>query len=205
MKIDKTYIINLDHRPDRLKLIIDEVGKIGVYSPERFPAISPKVSAYPKQYTKNFTLPKSRPKHKQYVMGALGCKLSHVGVIKDAYDAGYENVLIIEDDAVLSGSVSNLMAACDFDPWHFFYLGVRHKSPPEEFKSDCDLVVRGYQTHAYIANCSIYEFILENALSSGLEIDVFYSTMIHPLRKSYVIKPQMAVQRADNVSDIYNR
>jgi predicted nucleotidyltransferase len=138
-------------------------------------------------------------------MGQLGCKLSHVSVIKDAFDAGHENVLILEDDAVLSGSVFDLLTASDFGPWHFFYLGVRHKLPPADFKSDCDLLVRGYQTHAYVANRSIYEFILENALSSGLEIDVFYSTMIHPLGKSYVIKPQMGVQRTGDVSDIYNK
>ena len=65
--------INLDRRPDRLAQIQGELGNMGL-SGERIPAVD--------------TVPH----------GYIGCTISHINALKKARDAGWENVLILEDD-----------------------------------------------------------------------------------------------------------
>jgi len=71
--IDKIYYINLDKRVDRKCEIELELDRMG-WKAERYPAI----------YTPH--------------SGIVGCGYSHLNVLKMARDAGYKNVLILEDD-----------------------------------------------------------------------------------------------------------
>ena len=70
--IRKAIYINLDRRVDRRELIEAEFAKMGIMV-ERFPAIEAKP-------------------------GMVGCHASHLAVLKKARDAGWENVLVFEDD-----------------------------------------------------------------------------------------------------------
>ena len=71
-RIDKIIYINLDHRTDRREEIEIELEEMGL-TYERFPAIKD-------------------------VSGAVGCCKSHLAVLKQARDQGYQNVLVLEDD-----------------------------------------------------------------------------------------------------------
>ena len=74
-KIDKIYYINLEHRTDRNKQIIEEIKKIdpNLEKTERINAI----------------------KHEK---GAIGCAMSHLKALQKAIDNNYKNVIIFEDD-----------------------------------------------------------------------------------------------------------
>ncbi len=123
--IDFIYLINLDERPEKLKhsldqlalfeihpcrfsavngwkLTIEEIDEIGLkFSPEMEGGILG--TCYPPE--KNF-----EPSHepisefgKTYfchcmARGTIGCVLSHLSVLQDAYTSGYETVWIMEDD-----------------------------------------------------------------------------------------------------------
>ncbi len=78
MTIDKIVYINMDSRSDRNDTILSELRRIGFPEDrvQRFPAICYNGCAN------------------------TGCLISHANVLEMAYDSGYSNVLILEDDFV---------------------------------------------------------------------------------------------------------
>ena len=78
MTIDKIVYINMDSRTDRNDTILSELRRIGFPEDrvQRFPAICYNGCAN------------------------TGCLISHANVLEMAYDSGYSNVLILEDDFV---------------------------------------------------------------------------------------------------------
>jgi GR25 family glycosyltransferase involved in LPS biosynthesis len=123
--IDFIYMINLDQRPEKLRRSLDQLAPYGIY-PCRFSAVNgwdlslealndvglkftPIMEAgilgtcYP--LDKNF-----EPSHetifecgKNYFChcmsrGAIGIALSHISLLQDALDSGYETIWVMEDD-----------------------------------------------------------------------------------------------------------
>lgn len=74
--IDRVVFINLDERKDRLAHIEPELRKV-------FPA------------EKIVRFPAIKDRH-----GGVGCSKSHLAVLRMAHDAGWKNVLVVEDDLV---------------------------------------------------------------------------------------------------------
>lgn len=69
--------------------------------------------------------------------GAIGCILSHLSVLQDAYDSGYATIWVMEDDIrVISDphEISSLIAALDrVDPaWDIFFTDFETKSSSGE-------------------------------------------------------------------------
>lgn len=123
--IDFIYMINLDQRPEKLKGSLDQLAPYGIH-PCRFSAVngwelsledlddvglqfSPEMvggimgTCYP--LGGNF-----EPSHEtisQYgktyfchcmARGAIGIALSHISILQDAFDSGYETIWVMEDD-----------------------------------------------------------------------------------------------------------
>ena len=87
MKIDKTYIINLEHRNDRKEHILKELEKVNITNYEIFKAIRPIPELLDKwnpQFLNPMPVWYSGPVI-DYKIGALGCLLSHLTIIKKAY------------------------------------------------------------------------------------------------------------------------
>ncbi len=85
---ERTYVINLPQRVDRRQMITQELAKAGMpLTPnqvEIFPAIRPQEAGeFPN-------------------IGAKGCFLSHLEILKRARQEGLANVLVIEDDLGIS-------------------------------------------------------------------------------------------------------
>ena len=72
---DCVYVLNLDHRTDRLLNITNQFEQINLKF-VRFPAIKDKV-------------------------GRDGCRFSHIAMLQDAKSKGYKNILICEDDLLI--------------------------------------------------------------------------------------------------------
>jgi GR25 family glycosyltransferase involved in LPS biosynthesis len=81
-KVDVIYYINLDHRKDRKKEMLEELNRIGVPS-ERVVRISAVLN-------------------KEY--GDVGCSMSHVKTMKEFIKSGKRNCIIFEDDFEFSES-----------------------------------------------------------------------------------------------------
>ena len=123
--IDFIYMINLDKRPEKFLLASEQLEKYGVY-PYRFsavngwelsveaiqdigvkysPGMTPLLSTrylshegkriqsyeYMKDYGKTYFCHCMAP-------GGMGCSLSHISILQDAYDSGYETIWVMEDD-----------------------------------------------------------------------------------------------------------
>jgi GR25 family glycosyltransferase involved in LPS biosynthesis len=84
--IDHVLYINMDNRPDRRQIIESELSRVGVLpdAATRFPACS--YNGCPN----------------------TGCLLSHTNALEMAYNMGYENVLILEDDFVFIDDVKKI-------------------------------------------------------------------------------------------------
>ncbi|MEN9343236.1 MAG: hypothetical protein RLZZ453_23 [Chlamydiota bacterium] len=123
--IDFIYIINLDQRPEKFAHCVQELAPYGI-QPYRFSAVNgwelslEAINSLGVQFrpgmTKNLWgtayLPEGNFEPHHEVMhvkgrtyfchcmsrGAIGIALSHLSILQDAYDSGYETVWIMEDD-----------------------------------------------------------------------------------------------------------
>ena len=110
---DRVYAINLPYRKDRCRMIVQELKKAGMpLKPnhvEIFPAIRPDDAGdFPS-------------------IGARGCFESHLTILKQAQADRLSNVLIVEDDLIISQGFRTEQAVlldrlCRTD-WGFVYFG----------------------------------------------------------------------------------
>ncbi len=113
-----TYVINLPERKDRRKAVTGELERAGMPfrrgSVEVFSAVRPK---------ERLGFPNT---------GARGCFLSHLGVLQSALERNLSNVLIAEDDLMispaLSQSLDHIVDRLDSLPWGIVYFGHVEKS-----------------------------------------------------------------------------
>lgn len=179
---DAIYCINLDERTDRWEQAQVEFKKLGVEGVKRFSAI-------------------------RHERGAIGCRESHLGIIKEAKELGFNNVLIFEDDVlVLEGSISKIddsLSELKNIPWELFYFGATVDPNVGRLTPVSPHLVRtnfAYTTHAYAINSDMFDFILEQAPHHGI-IDVFYNRTIVSRGQSYIINPMLCIQQ-ESYSDI---
>jgi hypothetical protein len=108
-----TRIINLPERADRLRDMERQLAAIGMpFAPGRvevFPAERPDSAAgFPG-------------------IGARGCFLSHLAILKDARSRGVESVLIVEDDACVPETqvalLTSMAQQASRKDWGILYLG----------------------------------------------------------------------------------
>jgi hypothetical protein len=103
-----TYVINLPHRTDRRAAMRKELARIGWHA-EFFPAIRP-------------TEPAGFPS-----IGARGCFLSHLAVLKQAAQDDVERLIMLEDDLSFSSDFSRrwpqAIEALQGHDWAVFYPG----------------------------------------------------------------------------------
>jgi hypothetical protein len=149
-KIDRLFVINLESRPDRRREMLDELARIGLDAEnpgvEFFAAVKPDAAD-------NFPS-----------IGARGCFLSHLGVLRNARAAGYRAILILEDDAALTSRSRNELATAlqelDGTGWALAYLG--HRIAPNAMPG----ANRATGTHW-------------RALSPGTRVETTHAMMIH--------------------------
>ena len=134
--VDKIIYINLDHRGDRRIHMNDFFIRGNVPSEKilRLPAV-----------------------YHQY--GAIGCSASHIRAITLAKNAGWNRVLILEDDVEWQNFEENykkLDELITLPNWDVCMLGgiFSYVDPPR--------VTTAFCTHAYIVNKHYYDTILAN-------------------------------------------
>ena len=125
MNIDFIYMINLDQRPEKFRMSMDQLAPFGIY-PCRFSAVNgwelsleaindvgvkfaPSMEGGFMATTYHLN-GDGKPSHEiianfgqTYFVhclarGAIGCALSHLSILQDAYDSGYNTIWIMEDD-----------------------------------------------------------------------------------------------------------
>lgn len=129
---DAIYCINLNSRPDRKKTC--QV----IFDRYHIPITFHNVDRHP-------------------VSGLQGCFESHVDIITEGWNKGYQNIMIFEDDLLDSPNFTSdlLGRAIGFmqtdKDWELFYLGTHLNiySDKVKFVSPHILKVKSFTTHAY--------------------------------------------------------
>lgn len=208
-KIDRIYIINLKQRSDRWINCVKQLNKYNIINYERFDAIIPDLTKIdPIQYSKN-----NMKLSKNYIMGALGCKLSHLSIINDAKINKYSKILILEDDFLLCNNFiekyNNTIQNINENNTHYdmLYLGfsiVRDNPYIDTTINNLKKLKNAHTTHAYILDKSFYDTIIYEINTCYCEIDLCYANMQKKYNNIYGIFPSLVTQTA-SYSDIMNK
>ncbi len=162
--IDCIYVINLDSRADRWHRLQPVFEKMGI-SPNR-------VSAYVgKTITKEQKLDMFGPYPIRMPGPAIGCLLSHLSIIKDAYERGFSAVWIMEDDVEFlenAGVISKLMEdLTEIDSeWDFLYTDTNCRNPEGGY-----YYTGSWEFARPDQNCPPYE-VLNQRISVGSDFEI---------------------------------
>ncbi len=201
---DRIYVINLPYRKDRLNSVTKELGRAGIsFCPgkvEVFSAIRPEEPAgFPD-------------------IGWRGCFLSHLGVIKQAKKDKLNNVLIMEDDLLISRrfikSQHKLLEQLSTEEWGFVYFGhvvATPRSRSVELINYSDTLIT---THCYGVNASVFDRLIDyledyasQVAQQRPEVDIGVDSVISLFRKqnkdivTLIASPSICVQ-SDSTSDL---
>lgn len=235
--VDRIFIINLTSRKDRWNRISNHLDSIGIHNYERFNAIQPAYNngitdsdilefinscgKSGKQLLKNidintynkltFEYAKSlnRTSQTNFIKGSVGCKMSHVEIIKIAKQRNYNKILILEDDILFiknyhiyfKQAVQDIINnKLDYD---LLYLSTNNIKPYTHITDNLVRLEFALQTAGYIVPFKMYDYIINNALKFA-EIDVFFARFVQSKNNSYSICPNI-INQAPDFSDIENR
>ena len=173
--VDKIIYINLDHREDRRQIMqkLFQEGSIPSEKIERFSAI----------------------KHE---IGAIGCTLSHISVLKLAKDHKWKNLLIMEDDVEWVDFQANYekLEKIITETFDVCMLGGL-------YSENTNLrVKKTFGAHAYIVKNHYYDILLDNlqeALSKRLNVNV----SLFPMQTKKQRYNDLVKSRHEYSSDIY--
>lgn len=121
-------------------------------------------------------------------IGQLGCLLSHINVLKDAIDKKYENILILEDDIIISDSfnkrIHEIKELMDKD-WNIIYLGVSQRNWDNiHIYNNFYTAKETTGTFAYIINSSFYETLLNKFKNINKPVDNY----LVEIQETYMMK-----------------
>lgn len=181
---DHIYIVNLEKDVDRRERAVAMMKKHDITDYEIFKAIDGNdhkdILSNVQLQQIDFATNNGKDEHTLRNFGELGCLLSHLNILQDAKEKGYDSVLIFEDDVILANDFVNrfLQSYNKLNkPWHMLYLGVSEKDYyTSEYEYSQGFIQSNYccGTFAYAVHCRAYDFII-NTISQLLKpLDVYY-------------------------------
>lgn len=188
---DKTYLINLATREDRLQRTKKRLGDLGIVY-ERFEAIDGKTQTP----TQNLN------------PGEVGCYMSHYKILEDAKKNGYGSILVLEDDVVFeNNALERFYNGLEHipDDWEMIYLGANHNMPYTRINEHIVQCNHAFTTSAIIIRGSALEKLINESKNMTKQIDVVYADLQAAKKlKAYAFNPWLIYQE-DGYSDIQGR
>jgi GR25 family glycosyltransferase involved in LPS biosynthesis len=170
---DQIYCINLKSRPDRLISFKKNLKALGTSNITYFEAINGR------------TLDINGWHHSA---GALGCRLSHISIYKEAIKNNYSKILVLEDDAIISTDfLKSLYKIIDTvnDDWDLIYFGGAHFATPDKINDNVIRLKATTALHSVAINCRCLPQILTTLEQNNNQvIDVVLADM-QPKLKAY--------------------
>ena len=186
---DRIYLINLDRRTDRMENVRAELLRNGI-DYERVSAIDGRTISdeIHRRYESIF-------EHKAEM--ALSNTL--VGIFEEALAAGYEKILILEDDVEFGDlSLFGLAVAELPEDFDLFYLGAQHKQDGEPVGPHLLRLKESYFCHAVGFSTKGMKLVSHSLPQCGC--DSLYS-IVQERGNCYGVTPNIAFQ-AHSLSDI---
>ncbi|SFJ15199.1 glycosyltransferase family 25 protein [Albimonas pacifica] len=203
---ERIYVVNLDSRPDRLRGVEAQLARVGLRIDggvvRRLPAVRP------------------AEKGDWPSLGALGCYMSHLTILREARDDGLGAVAIVEDDLDFSRTFlahpGPYLAALRAPDWRMFHCGaveepagrrpVRALAPGPDEAMRCTHFVafRAPVIGALVDQLELFATRPNGHPEGGpMHVDGAYHTyrMRHPETPLLTFDPPLGVQRS-SASDI---
>ena len=120
---DKIYVLNLNHRHDRMQKMVSRLKKNNITNYIRFSAINGSEEPYYSQWS---YIKKMRPFGFLETPGSYGVLLSAYFIIIHATQNNYQSILILEDDVIFHCNFKNLFSSKISNiplNWKLLYLG----------------------------------------------------------------------------------
>lgn len=118
----KTFVINLDSRPDKLKSAAEQLNKYNIEF-ERFPAV---VGSELDQSTIDAAYDaetNSKKYYKEMSVGEVGCYLSHIRLWEKIVEEDLDFALILEDDLTVEPEIKHVIEAIQqLQDWDYIKL-----------------------------------------------------------------------------------
>ena len=180
-------------------------------------------SKYINGFDRNYIKSKSNENRKRYILGALGCKLSHLKAWEISYKMNYDNILLLEDDALLhpkfNEKILELIKNIQKIDYDMVWL-----SPNWLFKNTNDILNRCYSykyindnfaqicgsisidghygstlnTAGQILSKKCIKYIIENlSKKKNSEVDMWYRDNIQKNNKVFTTIPNLISQRVE--------
>ncbi|MDP6525947.1 MAG: glycosyltransferase family 25 protein [Kiritimatiellia bacterium] len=174
------FYINLDSSRERRQHAESEFSRIGIVV-ERFSAIRPD----------------SKGGHRN--TGVLGCKLSHLAVLRCARENKLKNIVIFEDDVLFSAEFEQRVDMVIRDllehKWDLFYFYTKHSRVISKTESGLCKITSCGRTHALAINESAYDRMIELILTGpNKPVDKLYRRHLHKQLDVYGVEPDLAIQ-----------
>jgi len=188
-QFDAVYVINLDSRPDRMIEFRNGMRSLGLQDRE----IDEKITRI------SGVVPAKGP-------GVLGCILSHLKIAKMAKKAGYEKILVFEDDAIpyiagleyLDGVIKDISA----EDWDLYYLGYNSHHPLDLHSPNSLKAKDLFSTHAVAYRSSFFDKFIQDYENNRIEIfDVWLRYSVQNTLKCLASYPMTFIQ-SRSYSDI---
>ena len=122
--------------------------------------------------------------------GAIGCRESHLHILKEAKRRNLPCVLILEDDIDILGDIRELRFPAQ---WDMYYLGGNWVDILDKKESDDFCKIRSWSTYAYAVHARFYDTLIGGLEKTEKEIDRYYLENVHPNHRAYMCKPQLVV------------
>lgn len=169
---DKIFYINLDKDVDRNEHIQYQLAKFNITNVERVSGVV--YNTIPDESLwRNFNI-----KEKRYVLSSLGCRDSHLSIIKMSKERGYKRILILEDDLIFLQDPNELLKRNEaiINDWDMLYFGglIEHF-----FRNQI------VETIAYGIDSKLFDNIIHMTPTSGMEIDNFYAKVVQHMSYNY--------------------
>ena len=192
---DQIYLINLKRRPDRLRDFFKNNNKhFSEKDIKIFEAIDGK---------------NIEDQSWEYSKGALGCRLSHLEIFKNAVEENHKRILIIEDDAIIKNGFSKKLKYLINkigNEWDMIYFGGTHNNAPIRndqhiLRLQCTLT-----THCYALNIKCIPFLIEKIETDMRWVDCVIADQ-HAKLRVYGFQKPLAIQQksySDIIEDFAN-
>ena len=202
---DKIYCLNLDRRQDRWKKASEQFNRFNI-NVERWSAID---GDSLDNKLLDYYNPDGLKGEEASILGipenknAIGCLLSHLEIIKNAKEKGHRNILIFEDDVILSNNFLEEVKQIEKLDWKLLYLGASQFLWNNiEIKDGHYNCKKTLGTFAYAIDSSIYDDLINIFEKGSQSVDNLLSIIQSKYKNGcFTIYPNIVISNVEN-SDI---
>lgn len=198
---DKTYLINLDRRSDRL----DEVNKLT----EQFDFEFTRVSAIDGEtlVEGESGVPVFTEVQKDFLRfnkNSYALNLTVINILKEAIKKKYKSILICEDDLRFKENYFDVFSTLKINmpfTYDLFYFGCTHLVPFKYYNNVVGIVREANACHCFAINSTVFQKLLTELEKNEKPLDMVLREVIQRRGNSFCLVPNLAYQES-GISDI---